>query len=37
MREWKFKNGIKVAEDEFDNDLHCLKVYNGEEYLGTIY
>ncbi len=37
MREWKFENGIEVFEKEFDYDLHCLTVYNGEAYLGTIY
>lgn len=37
MREWKFENGISVQEDEFNYDLHCLKVYHGEKYLGTIY
>lgn len=37
MREWKFDNGIEVYESEFDYDLHCLKVYNGEKYLGTVY
>ena len=37
MREWNFKNGIRVVETEYDYDLHSLKVYNGEEYLGTVY
>ena len=37
MREWKFENGIEVYENDFDYDLHCLKVYSGEEYLGTIF
>lgn len=37
MREWKFENGIEVIEKEFDYDLHCFKVYNGEKYLGTVY
>ena len=37
MREWKFDNGIEVYESEYDYDLHCLKVYNGDAYLGTVY
>ena len=37
MREWKFENGIEVYENDFDYDLHRLKVYNGKEYLGTIF
>lgn len=37
MKEWKLKNGIKVCEAEFISDLHCLEVYNGEQYLGTVY
>lgn len=37
MREWNFENGINVEECEFDYDLHCFKVYNGEKYLGIIY
>ena len=37
MKEWKFENGIEVFESDYDYSLHCLKVYNGEEYLGTIY
>ena len=37
MKEWNFENGIIVKEAEFDYDLHVLKVYNAEEYLGTVY
>ena len=37
MREWNFKNGIRVVETEYDYDLHSLKVYNGEKYLGVVY
>lgn len=37
MKEWIFDNGIKVVEAEFDYDLHCLEVYNSNEYLGTVY
>ena len=37
MQKWTFENGIEVYENDFDNDLHCLAVYNGEEKLGTIY
>ena len=37
MREWKFDNGIEVYEHELDYDLHSLKVYNGNKYLGTVY
>lgn len=37
MREWNFENGINVEECDFDYDLHCFRVYNGEEYLGTVY
>lgn len=41
MKEWKYDNGIKVCESEFENELgnklHCFKVYNVDEYLGTIY
>lgn len=37
MRDWKFNNGIEVYEEEFDCDLHCLKVYNRGNYLGTVY
>lgn len=37
MKNWKFENGIEVYESELDYDLHCLKVYNGEDYLGAIY
>ena len=37
MKEWNFENGICVVESEFDGDLHIFVVYNGDEYLGTIY
>ena len=37
MRDWKFENGIEVYESEFDYDLHCFKVYNGDEFLGIVY
>lgn len=37
MREWKFENGIEVYEVEFDYDLHAFKVYNGDDFLGTVY
>lgn len=37
MQSWIFENGIEVYEKDFDNDLHCFDVYNGEEKLGTIY
>lgn len=37
MREWEFENGIEVYEKDYNYDLHCLKVYNLNEYLGTIY
>lgn len=37
MQSWIFDNGIKVYEEDFDNDLHCLAVYNRDEKLGTIY
>ena len=37
MREWNFDNGIVVKETKFDSDLHCFRVFNGEEYLGTVY
>lgn len=37
MKNWTFDNGIEVYESEFDYDLHCLKVYNGDNYLGTVY
>lgn len=37
MKKWSFENGIKVHENEYDADLHCLKVYNNNKYLGTVY
>lgn len=37
MRTWNFDNGIEVLESEYDYDLHCFKVYNRANYLGTIY
>ena len=37
MQSWIFDNGIEVYEKDFDNDLHCFAVYNGEANLGTIY
>ena len=37
MREWKFENGIEVYEVEFDFDLHAFKVYNEENFLGTVF
>ena len=37
MREWSFKNNIKVIEEEFDFDLHSFKVYDKDRYLGSIY
>lgn len=37
MKEWKFENGIEVYECKYDCDLHCFKVYNGSDFLGTIY
>lgn len=37
MREWNFENGINVEECDYDYGLHCFKVYNGGEYLGTVY
>ena len=37
LRVWKFKNGIEVYENVLDNDLHYLKVYNRDTYLGPIY
>ena len=37
MREWKFENGINVYEEEFNFDLHVLKVFDGDRYLGTVY
>lgn len=38
MREWKFINGIKVCEAEYDydHDLHMFKVYN-ESFYGDTY
>lgn len=36
-QEWIFENGIKVQEMAFDADLSCLKVFRGDNYLGTIY
>lgn len=37
MKEWKFNNNLEVYENEYDCDLHCFVVYNGDSYLGTIY
>lgn len=37
MKEWNFENGIIVYEEDYDHDLHCFKVYNRENYLGTVY
>ena len=37
MRVWKFDNGISVEEGNYDGDLHCFWVYDGDTYLGTIY
>lgn len=37
MKSWEFKNSIKVFEEDYNYDLHCLKVYKGESYLGTVY
>lgn len=37
MKEWKFENGIEVYEDNYNGSLHCLKVYNGDDFLGTVY
>lgn len=37
LRKWNFENGISVVECDFDFDLYCFEVYNGEKYLGTIY
>ncbi len=37
MREWTFENGIIVQEEKFEHALHCFKVYNGNNYLGTVY
>lgn len=37
FKEWQFENGIKVCEDEYDYNLHCLNVYNKDDYLGVIY
>lgn len=36
MKERKFENGIEVYESEYDHDVHCFKVYEGN-YLGTVY
>ncbi len=35
MKEWRFENGIEVYEDNYNGSLHCLKVYNGDDFLGT--
>ena len=35
--EWVFENGITVVEKDFDFDLHCFAVYEGEKYLGSIF
>lgn len=37
MREWEFENCIKVIEEPYNYDVHCLKVHMGNEYLGAIY
>lgn len=37
MKKWNFENGVAVYEEEFDSDLHCLKVYKDDKYLGTVY
>lgn len=37
MREWKFENGIRVEEREYDHNLHCFAVYAGDRYLGSVY
>lgn len=37
MGEWNFENGIIVEECDYDHNLHCFKVYNGDEYLGSVY
>lgn len=37
MKEWYFKNGVKVCEADFDYSLHCFKVYHEDKYLGTVY
>ena len=36
MKTWEFENGIRVEEAEFDYDLHILKVYHNDDYLGSI-
>lgn len=36
IRTWEFANGIIVLEQEFDYDLHCFEVYNGDIYLGKV-
>lgn len=37
LRDWSFENEIEVYEEAYDSDLHCLKVYSGEKFLGTVY
>lgn len=37
MKEWNFENGIRVVEEDCDDELHCFKAYNNNEYLGTIF
>lgn len=37
MKEWCFKNGVKVCEADFDCSLHCFRVYHENKYLGTVY
>lgn len=37
MKKWNFENGINVYEDSYNYGLHCFKVYNEENYLGTVY
>lgn len=34
---WKFEDGIEVYEVDFDGDLHNFNVYNGDDFLGTVY
>lgn len=36
MKTWEFENNIRVEEAEFDYDLHILKVYHNDDYLGSI-
>lgn len=36
-KEWKFENGIRVEEVDFDYDLHIFKVYSGDRYLGNVW